>query len=165
MALGREDGKFALYGEELGEFVKVQETSGLAEALANPIYPAEKRGRVLAEVLAKMALSKIMQNFISLLQDKGRIGHVAAINDYYQLLVDEVNNLQRATITTASAISEDMRDRIKSGLEKMTGKQVILEMVTDPEIIGGIVTRVGDLTMDGSVITQLKNLKESLIKG
>lgn len=165
LALGQEDGNFAKYGEELAAFAAAAALPELAEALTNPIYPAETRRKVLDGVLAKMGPSNIVKNFLGLLQDKGRIGHVGAINSYYQRLVDEVNNVKRATITTAGPVADAVKSQVQATLEKMTGKTIILEAKEDPDIIGGIVAQVGDLTLDGSVKTQLQNLKESLVKG
>ena len=165
LALGQEDGNFEKYGKELAVFAEAMAGPELSEALTNPIYPKQIRRGILDGLLAKMGLSKIMENFVGLLQDKARISHTAAINTYYQRLVDEVNNVQRAQVTTASKISEAVKKQINVTLEKMTGKTIILDVVQDPEIIGGVVAKVGDLTLDGSVKTQLRNLKESLVKG
>lgn len=165
LALGREDDNFAKYGEELDAFIEALSTSGLFEALSNPIYPADARRQVLNAVLEKMSFTTITTNFLKLLQDKGRMNHIMAIRADYQKLVDEVNNIRRATITTAAPISQAIADQVKDTLEKMTGKTIILDKEEDAEIIGGVVARVGDLILDGSVKTQLQNLKESLIKG
>ena len=165
LSLGQEDGNFAQYGEDLAQFTKAMQIPELAESLSNPIYPKAVRRKVLDQVLAKMGLSKIATNFLGLLQDKGRISHVGAINDRYQQLVDEVNNIKRATVTAAGPLSKAIQDKIKATLEEMTGKSIVLTAVANPDIIGGVVAQVGDLTLDGSVKTQLKNLKESLIKG
>jgi len=165
LALGQEDGNLSRYGEELSAFTKVMADQEVAEALTNPIYPKEIRLKILKALLDKMGLSKIMVNFLGLLMDKMRIGHIQAINQHYQRLVDEANNVQRATVVTAEPLGGDLEKEVKAILEKMTGKTVFLEVKTDPEIIGGIVAHVGDLTLDGSVKTQLHNLKEFLIKG
>lgn len=165
MALGQEEGSLSQYGEELAAVTKVLATPELMEVLSNPIYPEETRSGIISQVLTKMKLSKMVENFISLLQDKGRIGYVESINDYFQHLVDEANNVKRATITTAVEVGDQVTAQIKATLEEMTGKSVILQVKNDPDIIGGVIAQVGDLTLDGSVKTQLKNLKESLIKG
>ncbi|MFH1091391.1 MAG: ATP synthase F1 subunit delta [Pseudomonadota bacterium] len=165
MGIGQEDGNYSQYGEELAAFVKLFEKTELAQALSNPIYPADSRRNVLEAVTARMDFSRIVQNFLGLLQDKGRISHVQGVNEHYQRLVDEVNNIQRATVTAAGPISQALQSQIKATLEKMTGKTIFLEIVQDPEIIGGAVAKVGDLTLDGSLKTQLMNLKELLIKG
>ena len=165
LALGREDGNFSQYGDELAAFTSMVANPDLAEALNNPIYPEAVRQNILNAVLAKMSLSPVMLNFLRLLQDKKRISQVEGICSHYQSLVDEVNNVQRATVVTAVPVSQAVYDQIQKTLEEMTGKTIFLESKQDPEIIGGIVAQVGDLTLDGSVKTQLRNLKESLIKG
>lgn len=165
LALGREEGAYAQYGQELDDFTKLATASELDEVLANPIYPADVRRKLLDEVIEKMGPSQVLANLLRLLLEKGRIGHVEAINNFYQRLVDEINNVQRASVTAAAPISDDMQREVQQTLEKMTGKSVVLEVKEDPSIIGGLVAKVGDLTLDGSVKTQLENLKESLIKG
>ncbi|MEW6264444.1 MAG: ATP synthase F1 subunit delta [Thermodesulfobacteriota bacterium] len=165
LALGQEDGQLTRYGEELAEFVKAAGQADLVVALTNPLYPREARRKLLDAILAKMKLSKIMENFLDLLQEKGRIGQVKAINDYYQRLVDEARNVKRAMIVTARPLSASAQARVKAAMEKMTGRTIILETKVDPDIIGGLVAQVGDLKMDGSVKTQLKNIRESLSKG
>ncbi len=165
LALGREDGQYAAYGLELAAFTQVMENLDLGGALSNPILPKNTRRLILDRILEKLKLSKMTANFLVLLQDKGRIGHIQAINRTYQHLVDEVGNIQRATVVTAQAVDAKAQADLKATLEKLTGKTIVLETQVDPAIIGGVVARVGDLTLDGSIKTQLKNLKESLIKG
>ena len=114
LAIGQDDGNFVAYGEDLAGFVQVYLNNELKEALVNPLYPADSRRKVLDKVLSKMGLSKIVINFLGLLQDKGRMNHVEAISDYYQRLVDEVNNVKRATITTAAPISEAIQNQVKT---------------------------------------------------
>ncbi len=165
LAIGREDNNFEKYGEDLAAFAQLMAGEDLAEALMNPIYPYVNREQILGAVLEKLNLSQVVKNFLSLLMEKGRISLVEVINNYYRKLVDEVNNIERATIVTATALPESIHQQVKKILEEMTGKTIVLDVEQDPEIIGGIVAHVGDLTLDGSVKTQLKNLKESLIKG
>ena len=165
LAIGQEDGNFEKYGEELADFDQAMNQAGLAEALGNPIYPMANRSRILDQILEKMALSGIVNNFLKLLMDKGRIQLVGPITAYYQRLVDEFNNTERATVTTAFPLSDEIQEQVRRSLEGLTGKTILIESRQDPEIIGGIVAQVGDLTLDGSVKTQLQNLKESLIKG
>ncbi|MBW2090618.1 MAG: F0F1 ATP synthase subunit delta [Deltaproteobacteria bacterium] len=165
LAIGREDNNFEKYGEDLAVFAQLMARRDLAEALTNPIYPYANRKQILDAILEKISLSQAVINFLRLLMDKGRINLVESISDYYQRLVDEVNNIERATIVAATSLPESIHEQVKQILEEMTGKSILLEVEQDPEIIGGIVAQVGDLTLDGSVKTQLKNLKESLIKG
>jgi F-type H+-transporting ATPase subunit delta len=56
-------------------------------------------------------------------------------------------------------------DRIREALSRRTGKEVLLEVRQDPALIGGVITQIGDLVLDGSIRTQLLNMRESLKRG
>jgi F-type H+-transporting ATPase subunit delta len=68
-------------------------------------------------------------------------------------------------VKTAIFLDEATQDRLRQTLEKLTGGTVLMEVEEDPSIIGGIMAKVGDLVLDGSVRTQINTLRESLIKG
>ena len=87
------------------------------------------------------------------------------INDFFQKFADELKGVARASLVSATELSSETVDKIRSALSKRTGKDIILEVEQDPELIGGIVTRIGDLVLDGSVRTQLLNMRESLKRG
>jgi F-type H+-transporting ATPase subunit delta len=87
------------------------------------------------------------------------------IVDYYDHLCDEISNVIRASITTARPLGEDAVNRIVAALKGMTSKDVKAEVVQDASLVGGLVVRVGDLVLDGSVKTQLASLTESLKRG
>jgi F-type H+-transporting ATPase subunit delta len=106
-----------------------------------------------------------MRSFLLLLFDKGRIGFIDSIDEFYQKLADELKGVARATVTSATELSSDAIEKIRKGLSRRTGKKVILEINQDPSLIGGIVTRFGDLVLDGSIKTQLLGMRESLKKG
>ena len=69
----------------------------------------------------------------------------------------------RATVTSAAPLGVTELDKVRRSLEQRTGKKVILETAVDPELIGGVVARVGDLVLDGSVRTQLEELRRRLL--
>jgi F-type H+-transporting ATPase subunit delta len=93
------------------------------------------------------------------------MGFLGAINDFYQKLADEVTGVARATVTSAGEISADAVERIREALSRRTGKEIVLEVKQDPGLIGGLVTQIGDLVLDGSIRTQLLNMRESLKRG
>jgi F-type H+-transporting ATPase subunit delta len=77
-------------------------------------------------------------------------------------LADELKGLVKATLVSATELSSDAVDKIKEGLSKRIGKEIVLDVEQDPDLIGGVVTRIGDLVLDGSIKTQLLNMRESL---
>jgi F-type H+-transporting ATPase subunit delta len=166
LLIGKEDGQTEKYRQELGKFVQILDREKqLADTIANPLYNYGERERVLREVLGKLSLTKAMSSFLMLLFKKGRIGFISSINEFYQMLADEVKGVARASLISASELSAETIDKIRSALSKKTGKKVVLEVNQDPGLIGGIITRIGDLVLDGSIKTQLLNMKESLKRG
>lgn len=166
LSIGKEDGKYKEYGAELSSFAfLLQREPELFDAIVNPIYPRDDRRRVLDAILEKIQLDPMVTNFLKLLFDKHRFDGIQRITEVYQELVDKLENISRAKITSATPLDDAMVDRIRQALEKITQSTVVVEVVEDPAIIGGIVARVGDLVLDGCVRTQLQSLKETLIRG
>ena len=163
LAIGREDGQAETYKEELAGFVKLlDEEQELDQAISNPLYDEEGRKRVLQTVVERSGVSQVMYSFLSLLFEKGRIQYLRDIRDFYEKLTDELANIVRADLVFATDVSDETIERIRSALAQKTGKDVKMDISVDPALIGGAVTKIGDLVLDGSVRTQLKSLKESL---
>jgi F-type H+-transporting ATPase subunit delta len=137
----------------------------LEQAICNPLYAVSERKKVLEKVIDKVGVSKIMVSFFLLLFDKGRFGFLHAINDFYQILADELQGIARANLVSATELSSETVEKIRTTLSEKTGKDIILEVDQDPGLIGGIVSRIGDLVLDGSIKTQLLNMRESLKRG
>jgi F-type H+-transporting ATPase subunit delta len=166
LTLGREDGNYEKYGEELDQFVAVWDSEPeFADAVSNPLYAKENRKVICSAVVDKMEFSPVFKSLVDLMIEKNRLGIISEVRSFYQKLLDELANLSRAKVTSATPLSEEAVDSIKASLEKATGSSVIMEMEVDPELIGGVVARVGDLVLDGSVRSQLASIKENLIKG
>ena len=117
-------------------------------------------GRVSGRLRPRAYLS-----FLLLLFEKGRIGFLDSINGFYQKLADELKGVARASIVSATVLSTEAVEKIRLALSKMTGKEIVLKLEEDVDLIGGIVTRVGDQILDGSIKTQLFNMRESLKRG
>lgn len=166
LLIGKEDGQAELYREQLGEFASlISANKQLEQTFTNPLYDTAGRKRVLLSVIELVGPSDVVKAFILLLFDKGRIGLLQSINDFYQKLADELKGVAFASLASATELSSDAIEKIRESLSKVTGKEVKLEVKQDPELIGGIVTRIGDLVLDGSVRTQLLNMRESLKRG
>jgi len=166
LLIGKEDGQAETYREELDSFTILMGSSKeLEQAICNPLYDAAGRKKVLLAIIEQLDLSGVVRSFLLLLFDKGRIGFVESINDFYQKLADELKGVARASLVSATELSSETVEKIRGALSKMTGKDVELEVEQDPTLIGGIVTKIGDLVLDGSIKTQLLNMRESLKRG
>ena len=161
-SLGQEDGNFKQYGQDLTEFTKFfQDNAEFGQVIANPIFAVEDRRKVLQVVLEKSNFSGVVKNFLSLLLDKNRIGAIEAVTDYYSKLTDEVSGIARAEIVTARPLKEEALGRIEKSLAGLTSKEIKSEVREEKDLIGGIVVKIGDLVLDGSVRAQLEGLKQS----
>lgn len=163
LAIGREDGQAETYKEELAGISQLlDDQKELESALSNPLYDAEGRKKVLGVLVERLSLSKVMGSFLFLLFDKGRIQYVRDIYLFYEKLTDELANIVRAEVVSASDLPEETIEQIRAALSEKTGKEVKMDVRVEPALIGGVVTKIGDLVLDGSVRSQLMGLKESL---
>jgi len=166
LLIGKADGQAETYREELDGLAKLlADNRELEQAVTNPLYDSEGRKKVLRAVIDMLELSSVMESFMQLLFDKGRIGFLSSINEFYQKLADDLKGVARASLVSATELPEETVERIREALSKRTGKSVVLDVEQDPSLIGGIVTKIGDLVLDGSVKTQLFNMRESLKRG
>ncbi len=166
LLIGKEDGQAEKYREELDGVARlIDGNQTLDQAINNPLYDAVDRKKLLQAIVGKLNLSKVMSSFLILLYDKGRFDFVSSINELYQKLADELKGIARASLVSATELSSETVEKIRTSLSKKTGKDIILDTKQDPDLIGGIVTRIGDLVLDGSIKTQLLNMRESLKRG
>lgn len=164
-AVGKEDGSYAAYAESLSELAELFSSSReVADALTNPLYPEDVRLKVMESLAKALKAPTVMINFFKLLADKRRVAILPDVAQAYREMVDRDRNLLRGTLVTAGEIDQELSAKVKATMEKITGKQVEFSSQVDPAIIGGMVAKVGDLVLDGSIRSQLTGLKES-IKG
>ncbi len=166
LLIGKEDGQAEKYREELGKITGLLGAEkALERAVTNPLYDTAGRRKVLETLLEKLELSRVMGSFLLLLFDKRRIAFLNHIYAFYQKMADEIKGVARASVVSAVELTGDAEEKIQATLSKMTGKTVLLEKAVDPALIGGVITRVGDLVLDGSIRTQLDKMRETLKKG
>lgn len=162
--IGVSEGNFEKLGQELDELARVYTSSAdLRLALENPVIkPAEKEA-IFKAILPRVAPSASVQRFARLLLSRGRIGLLRAAARAYRELADARAGQVRATVTTAAPLAAPDLDRVRRALEARTGRKVIVETALDPDLIGGVIARVGDLVLDGSVRTQLDEMRRRLL--
>lgn len=164
-SLGSETEKYGEYNTTLQAFAGLYEANpDVVDALTNPLYPLEIREKVMDGIVKSMAVDTVMSKFLNLLVEKKRADILPEIAEEFKTMVDEAQNLSHGTVVSAVELSDELQKKIQDTLEKLTGKKVELTTSVDPSIIGGMIAKVGDLVLDGSIKTQLAGLKES-IKG
>lgn len=161
--IAEEEKQFEKYYLELRSFSEmVDGNENLKEFLANPIFDQREKRDVVDNVLQKVGLAGVTANFLRLLADKRRIGILADIVACYRELMDAALNKQRVQVKTAFPLSNELSEHLKKGMEDLTGKQIDITIEQDASLLAGIVVRVGDTLYDGSVKTQLNNIRNLL---
>ena len=152
--------------EEFGALTEqIVESEELRRVLFTPIHVRSERRGVIGELCEKLELSRETRAFAMLLVDENRTAQLEAVRDALQRLVDEAAGRQTAEITSARPLDEAELEQLRRALARRVNAEVTVETHVDPGLIGGIVTRVGDLLLDGSVRTQLDSLRDNLRKG
>jgi len=162
--IGVSESAFARFEEEVAALAALYASShDLRMSMENPIVKQSEKLAILRALLPRVAPSPSVQRFALLLLERGRFGLLPAISRAYRRLADERAGQVRAKVSTATPISPGDLARVRTALERRTGRKVLIETAVDPSLIGGIVARVGDLVLDGSVRSQLEGLRQRLL--
>jgi len=138
----------------------VSDTTFLA-ALDSPKIKIEDKSRFLKERLG--AINPLALNLVSLLIARSGIGIITEIAVEYQRLLDSYHGIETAEVTTAVLLDDKEKKTLAEKLSAVVGAKVELKTAVDPEILGGIVARVGGKLLDGSTRSKLAALKKELV--
>lgn len=156
----QESGNTATIFAEMKDVVKIMKDSKeLKNFFASPIIDAKKKIAVATEVFVNF--SPVAQNLITLVIKQGRESHLQGIAQEYINKVEDLQGVQRITLTVATELSKANTDEIiKSTTLIDHSRNYDLKVVINPEIIGGYILRVGDQQVDASVKTKLSLVKK-----
>jgi F-type H+-transporting ATPase subunit delta len=131
-------------------------------ALDSPTVPKALKRRVLHQALVGRAPETYIR-FLGAVLKRGRQGIIGAINREYHALLDIKLNRVHAGVTLARKPDKRLLDAIQRGLSAATAKEVIPHVREDPRILGGIVVRIGDRVMDGSLRRKMVQLRKQML--
>ena len=137
----------------------------LSEVLSDTKVSSQIKQNVLKIILKKIKVSKLVDTFIRYLLAKRRIVLLPNIERAFNLFLQEKLGRIEAGITVAQEISEVTVGKLEKAISRYSGKEVSVNITIDPAIIGGIVTRIGSVVIDGSIHTQLNQIRQSIIRG
>jgi F-type H+-transporting ATPase subunit delta len=145
--------------------VFLAEQPRILELFKNPKLPMADRLGALERFLAASHLQPLNQNFLRLLLRKQRMDILGGIVEEFRALADAQAGIIRAEVSSAAPLTDTVVELIRSRLAARFGKQVILSLAVEPELIGGLVVRVGSLLFDGSIRSQFKAMQSQLLEG
>jgi F-type H+-transporting ATPase subunit delta len=132
------------------------------ETLHSPAVPRETKEKLLAALMAQYPVHAIASNFLRTLLQHNRMGYFEQILDGFLDAVSERKGIISAQVTAATLLSKTELKSLEARLAGITGKVVNVEMQTDPSLLGGMVVQIGDTIVDGSIRTQLDEMKRRL---
>ena len=142
----------------------VKEHGELLRAAARGKVPEATRNAVLSAIAAKLGLGPHATKLFVMLGNRSALDMVPAVAAaYHDRLLDHQNVVQ-ADITSAVPLTPEKTKALADSLAKVTGKKVDVTVSVDPELLGGVVARIGSTVYDGSVRTQLKSLRQQLVQ-
>lgn len=163
---------FDLAVEQGQEQVVQEQLASLADAASgsrevrdlfeNPAYGREQRGAAVEALCKQMGSPPLLRNFLMLLVDRNRLSRIESIASYFGELADARAGRVRATIVSAVALDDAAASKLSQALERVTGRRVVLEKRVEASVLGGVVAQLAGRVYDGSLRTQLEELKHQL---
>jgi F-type H+-transporting ATPase subunit delta len=142
----------------------MEQSSEFRTVMQDPAFPRSSRKAVIDAIAEPHALPAALGRFLHTIIDNNRVGALPSIAAMYHEKREEALGIVPAEIATAVPLDDAAVARARRTLEKMTGRDVRLECKVEPELLGGAVTRVGSKVYDGSLRTQLAQLKRRLVQ-
>jgi F-type H+-transporting ATPase subunit delta len=162
LEVSRAEGHLGDVQDELFRFARTFEGSDeLRSALTDPMLPTERRMAVIEDLLGGKAL-QVSAALASFIVAAGRASELPAIIDRFVELAAAEQRRAVAEVRSAIELTTEQIGRLREALNRATGKDVEVKVVVDPSVLGGIVTRVGDVVIDGSVRHRLEQMREQI---
>jgi F-type H+-transporting ATPase subunit delta len=138
------------------------------QILSAPKIPTEEKERLIERVFANetgtVRASKVLVNALKVMARHGRIDVLTDVRDSFRRLFNELRGRVEVQVRSASALDNGALEQIAQQLRARLGRQVDLKVTVDPELLGGIVVRVGDTLLDGSLKTKLNSMREKALR-
>ena len=148
-------------GAELGQLVTaLTESAPLRGVLDNPRIETEAKQRLLSGLTE--GGDRLLANTLQLLAEKGRLALLAEVRDEFERLAAEKARTINLEVTSAVALDADLEQQIVARVERATGKKALLSKTIDETILGGLMLRLGDTIIDGSLRSRLAQLRQRL---
>lgn len=128
----------------------------------NPLIPQQAKKDLLVRAVGKEVSATVM-NFLMLLVDKKRIGVFREIHDIFTSLKNKEQGVLIADVTSAFPLSKKQQEALIKKLGTLTGRKILVRTHKDASIIGGLILKIGDKRIDGSVAGRLRALRSSML--
>ena len=160
--LARQQNALDEWERNLDQVVGVLRNTEVSEFFDSPAVPEDAKQRAITELLPGEP-QHLVRNLLLLLLERRRLAQLPEVATVFHDLVLQDRGIAIADVTTAVALTPQETERVRQRLHDLVGKTIEIRTHVDPAIIGGIVVRVGDDLIDGSVRTQLSQLRQRMV--
>lgn len=158
-----EEKQLDAFGAQLAELHEtIADHAELEKFINNPRVKKEAKKDLVRKLFEKQ-LSPFVYNFLRLLIDKRRENILQGVLAEYKNLANAAQNIVPAEVTVAHPLVKKQETQLIEKLKTITGKDVVIETKVDQSILGGVIVRIGDKLIDGSVTRQLETLQKQLL--
>jgi F-type H+-transporting ATPase subunit delta len=165
LEIGAAQGGIEKIGSDLRSLAKaMKESTELQSTLVSPAIRRGDRKKVIDGLLQSIGVVSTTRNLIYLLLDGERLAWLPAISRELDAMIEAKAGKITAEITSAKPLEPAQLGQITAALEKLSGKRVTVSKREDPELLGGVIAKVGDTVYDGSLRTQLRTIRDELSK-
>jgi ATP synthase F1 delta subunit len=159
----RDDGVLDRVHDELGQFADaLDEDRNLQVFLFSPYFSSEEKKDGVRRIVSDA--DERFLNFLELLAERHRMPALFRIRRLFDSLWAEENKLLPVTVTSATELDEGLVEEIGARIQEQTGRQVELSSNVDPDVLGGLMVRVGNMVLDATIRNRLEQLRKQVAK-
>jgi F-type H+-transporting ATPase subunit delta len=163
--IGTQQGDLTKLGQDIRSLAKAMHDSAeLGTALTNPAIRRSDRRKVIDGLLQTIGVQTASRNLVYILLDGERMGSLPSISRALDEMIEAKAGRVTAEVVSAKPLDPSQLSQINAVLEKLSGKKVSVTTRQDPELLGGVVAKIGDTVYDGSLRSQLRSLRDELSK-
>ena len=149
--------------KDLNALAETLETNAeFRDLVSSPLYSRDEQGKAVLAIAAKLGVSTVVSNTLGLMANKRRLFVLPWLISSVDAMIAEEKGEVTAEITAAKALTKTQTEKLAKTLKASVGKEVIINLTVDENLIGGLIVRVGSQMIDTSISSQLSNLQNSM---
>lgn len=161
--LARDEKQLDSVGRSLDQLTQaLADSREFQQLVTSPLVGRDEAAKAIAAISGQLKLDPLTTNFLGVLTRNGRKGQLAHVIRFFRLLAAEHRGETTAEVVSAHPLSDDQIATLKANLRNRAGRDVTVDARTDPQILGGIIVRMGSQMIDASLKTKLNRLAQRM---
>lgn len=160
--IAQENEQFDEWADDLNLLADAAANEDVTALLNSPQIPQSRKIEIVDRLLGD-SVGPLAKNLLGLLATRSVTTVVVSIRDEYETLLNSLRGIERAEVTTAIELDDEQKSTVASILEAIVGKQIQVSTYVEPDIIGGLIARVNDQVIDGSIRARLRNMHQDVV--